>query len=272
MKMKISFNTIRGWIAVAALVLCTGLGIAAQDSSGQSPSLGDVARKTRKENSAPGHVVGKTLVNEEEDGPDTTGVWRVRLCTRTPCYELAVNLPKDAKWTRVKDEPRPVLIPLPGQEKDAGHVIRLYVAEALGTNYYSPLDGAKRLFLQGWFSRPEYFGQAARIGLDEHVQVDTASALISHFTIAGGETRYRGLSIVAASPNGNYGFACVYRDEDASVAGSICDAIVKSARTQALEPGRRPFYPNYQPPTYYPYYPRIDDPRIEPPGNDDPED
>jgi hypothetical protein len=271
--MKISMITIRAWTVTAVLILCAGLPAYCQDASGQTSSLADIARKTRKENTAPGHVAGKQLVDEEEDGPDTTGVWRVRLCTHTPCTELSVTLPKDAKWTRAKDEPRPALIPLPGQEPDAGRAIRLYVADSLGaTVYYAPLDAAKRLFLQGWFSRPEYFGAGARMLQDEHVQLDAASALISHFTVAASETKYRGASIVVASANGIYGFACVYRDADASAAASICDGIIKSAHNQVLEPSRRPMYPNYQPPTYYPYYPRIDDHPPNQPENYDPED
>jgi hypothetical protein len=270
MKISLTKRTkTRRWMAVAPLLLCAGVLASAQDSA--SPSLADIARKTRKDNSAPGHVVGKQLVNEEEDGPDTTGVWRVRLCTRTPCNELSVTLPKSAKWTRAKSEPRPALILLPGAEPDPDRVIRLYVADSLATQY-AMLDGPKRLFLQGWFSRPEYFGQAAHVVLDEHVQVDGANALISHFTLAATETRYRGLSIVVASQNGVYGFACVYRDADATQAGNICEGIIKSAHNQALDQGARPFYPNYQPPQYYPYYPRIDDPPINRPENDDPED
>lgn len=268
--MKISLNTIRVGIVISAVVLCAGLLALAQDSS-PSPSLGDIARKTRKANAAPGHIAGKQLANEEEDGPDSTGVWRVRLCTHTPCYELSVTLPKNSKWTRPKEEPRPVLIPLPGQEPDAGRVIRLYVAESLGITY-APLDGSKRLFLQGWFSRPEYFGQGARISQDEHVQLDAANALISHFTVAASETRFRGLSIIASSSNGNYGFACAYRDEDTSIASSICDGIIRSAHNQVLDTGKRPMYPGYQPPDYYPYYPRIDDPPVNRPDDDDPQD
>jgi hypothetical protein len=271
--MKTWLITIRVCLVAAALVFCTGLFASAQDSSEPSPSLADVARKTRKDNAAPGHVAGKQLENEEEDGPDTTGVWRVRSCTRTPCTELSITLPKEAKWTRSKDEPRPVLIPLPGQEPDADRVIRLYVAESLTTTVrYAALDGAKRLFLQGWFSRPEYFGNGARISQDEHLQLDVANALISHFTVAASETRYRGLSIVVASSNGIYGFACVYREVDANAAASICDGITRSAHNQVLDPGMRPVFPGYIPPQYNPYYPRVDDPAPDPPENDGSED
>jgi hypothetical protein len=257
-------STIRNWVVAATFVLCAGLLLVAQDS-GQSPSLGDVARSMRKERSAAGHVPGMQLVNEEEDGPDTTGIWRERLCTRTPCYELSIALPKNAKWTREKNEPRPVLLPLPGQDQDANRVIRLYNAESLGPTY-SSIDGAKRLFLQSWFAKPEYFGQGARIALDEHVQLDGANGLISHFTVANA-IKYRGLSIVAATSNGNYGFACVFREEDSAAAASICDAIVKSARNQFLEPGRRPYYPGYQPPPVY-YYPQHYDPPEDPEDGD----
>ena len=251
-------------MAVAVLTLSAGVLVFGQDTSGQLPSLGDIARKTRKEHAAPGHVAGKRLVNEEEDGPDTTGVWRVRLCSRTPCDELSVTLPKEAKWTRPKEEPRPVLIPLPGHVQDAERVVRLYVAESLGP-MYSPVDGAKRLFLQSWFSRPEYFGQSARISLDERLHLDNADAIVSHFTVAASTTKYRGLSIVVGTSNGDYGFACVFRDEDSAVAASVCDAIVKSARNQVLDPGKRPVYPGDASPEYYP---RADDPRIDDPPAD----
>jgi len=259
--MRISLRTIRSGMVFAALALWVISGAWAQDSPGQS--LGDVARKTRKEHAAPDHVAGKQLVNEEEDGPDTTGIWRVRLCSATPCYELSIALPKSPKWTRAKAEPRPVLIPLPGAEADSTRVIRIYAAESLGLRY-SPVDGAKRVFLQGWFSRAEYFDQAARIVLDEHVPIEGANATISHFTVTGDAGKYRGLSIVASTANGSYGFACAFREEDASAASSICDAIVKSARSQALEPGKRPVYPDYEPPEGYPQRYDPDDPADDP--------
>lgn len=274
--MKPSLTTMRAFLTVATLVAGTGLTASAQDSP--APPLGDVARKTRQENSAPGHVAGKQLINEENDGPDTTGVWRVRLCTNAPCYELSVDLPKEAKWTRAKGEPRPVLIPLPGQKADAGRTIRLYAAELPGSfsslpnPLYSTLDGAKRLFLQGWFSRPEYFGHAARISLDEHVVIDASYAVISQFNVSDAETKYRGLGLMSASPNGNYGFACVYREEDTDAAASICDAIIRSAHSQSLAPAQPQGYRPYQPPQYYPYYPRIDDHPPDLPQNYDPED
>jgi len=262
--MRISPLTTCSRMALAGLALCAGLGAWGQDSSGQS--LGDVARKARQEHSAAGHVAAKQPVNEEEDGPDPGGVWRVRLCTRTPCYELSIALPKHPKWTRSAEEPRPVLIPLAGHEEDPAHAIRIYAAESLGP-MYAQVDGAKRVFLQGWFSRPEYFGQSARLLRDERIQIDGSAATITHFTIMSGVLKYRGLSVVASSPNGNYGFACVFRDEDASAAASICDAIVKSARSQALEPARPQVYPTYQdPPAYEPA-----DPPDDPPDDDDPQ-
>jgi len=254
--MKFSSGTIRGWAALGALILWAGVGAWGQDSSG--PPLGDVARKTRKERAATDHPPAKGLVNEEEDGPDTTGVWRVRLCSRTPCYELSISLPKSPKWRRAAEQPRPALIPLPGPEEDSNRVIRIYVAESLEPTY--SIDGAKRTFLQGWFARPEYFGRAAHIVLDEHTLIDSFQSIISHFTVAGDAVRYRGLSVVSSTPNGNYGFACVYRDQDSAAAANICDAVVKSARGQMLEPSRPRAYPEYQEPQPYDlqYYPQHD--------------
>jgi hypothetical protein len=254
--MKFSSGTIRGWAALGALILWAGVGAWGQDSSG--PPLGDVARKTRKERAATDHPPAKGLVNEEEDGPDTTGVWRVRLCSRTPCYELSISLPKSPKWTRAAEQPRPALIPLPGPEEDSNRVIRIYVAESLEPTY--SIDGAKRTFLQGWFARPEYFGRAAHIVLDEHTLIDSFPSVISHFTVAGDAVKYRGLSVVSSTPNGNYGFACVYRDQDSAAAANICDAVVKSARGQMLEASRPRVYPAYQEPQPYDpqYYPQHD--------------
>jgi hypothetical protein len=262
--MKTSPKTIRMRMAAVAFMVCSGLS-SGQTSAEQTPSLGDVARTVRKEHASPGRVPGKQLVDEEEEGPDTTGIWRVRLCTRTPCNELSIALPKDVKWTRPKEEPRPVLIPLPGQADNASRVIRLYVAESLAP-LYTPVDGAKRMFLQAWFSRPEYFGQPARISQDEHFHLDNADAVISHFSIAATTNKYHGLSVVVGTSNGSYGFACVFLAEDTPAAGSICDAIVRSARNQVLVPGQRPVYPNYEPPAYYPRY--VPD---ETPDDDDPQ-
>lgn len=239
-----SHGTILGLFAVAAIA-CSCLLASAQDSS-PSSSLGDLARKTRRENAAPGHVRGKTLVDEENDGPDTTGVWRVQLCSRTPCYELSVVLPRELKWTRPKEEPRPVLIPLPGVALDPDRVIRLYVAESPSPMYSQP-DQAKRMFLQGWFARPEYFGRAAHVDLDQRVSIDNAVGILSYFTV---ETtpRYRGVSVMSGSPNGTYGFACAFRERDLSAAISICEAIVKSTKTQALVPAPLPAYQPDDPP------------------------
>ena len=247
------------------LVLSGSVCAAAQDAP---PSLGDVARKTRKEHSSSSHLPATQVTNEEEDGPDAGGVWRVRLCSRTPCYELSIALPKSPRWIRPVAPPRPVLIPLADHVDDMNRAIRVYAAESLGPNY-AALDAAKRTFLQGWFARPEYFGQSARLDLDEHITVDGGQAVITHFTLISGGIKFRGLGVVATAPNGNYGFACAFRDEDTGTANSICDAIVKSARAQMLEASRKTYYPVYPDPPVY--YPRYDDPPDDPPDDGDPE-
>lgn len=268
--MTFSLRVTRGWAVVAGLALWASLGARGQDSSGQSSSgqssssqsLGDVARKTRKEHASASHVPAQQVTNEDEDGPDAGGVWRVHLCPQTPCYQLSITLPKSPKWSRPAAEPRPVLIPLLGREDDPSRAIRVYAAESLpGTYAY---ERAERAFLQGWFARPEYFGQAARIVLDEHLVLDGRAATITHFTVNGGGIKYRGLSVVAGMPFGKFGFACVFHEEDSSVADSICDAIIKSARSETLQPAKPQVYPSYPDP---PTYPRYDDP----PDNDDPE-
>lgn len=266
--MNLSANTTRAWLLLSAFVSCAGAGSRAQDTSWQDSSkqsLGDVARKTRKERSAPSHVPARRVTTEDLDGPDASGVWRMRLCTIMPCYELSITLPKTPKWSRADQEPRPVLIPVTGHEEDLNRAIRVYAAESTDMKLFG--DGFKRTFLQGWFARPEYFGQSAQLVRDEHVPIDWSTGTITHFTITTPALKYRGLSVVAAAPQGNFGFACVYREEDSLVATSICDAIIKSVRYQELQPSSiHPVYRPADPP---------DDPRDDPPNNpreeDDPQ-
>ena len=251
---------IRNRATLATLVYCLGLAAWAQDST--SPALGDVARNTRKEHAT---AAGKGVLNDEDDGPDSSGLWRERACPQVAlCYELAVVLPKSPKWTRVTREPRPVLIPLAGYQENANHAIRVYGAELIAPRQSE--DIARRMLLQAWFARPEYFGQAAKIVRDERVMIDGSySGIVSHFSITGAAVKYRGLSIVASWANGNFGFACVYRDDDSSAASSVCDAIVNSARYNILAPpGKRRVQAEDQDPP-------ADDPQDDPPEGDDPQ-
>jgi len=272
-------RTTRTSITVATALLAASCFLRAQSLSGQSSSgqsssgqsLGDVARKTREEHASAGHIPASRLATEDEDGPDAGGVWRVRLCELSPCHELSVSLPKSPKWIRGASEPRPVLIPLAGHEEDSARAIRIYAADSIPQTYN--INAAERIFLQGWFARPEYFGQAAKIVLDEHLNLDGRAAIIAHFAVNGPMKRYRGLSVVALTNYGSFGFACVFREEDTEAATSTCEAIVISAKVQTLDPARPRYYPGYQPPPqYYPEYNprRYDDPPPDdPPDNDD---
>lgn len=251
--MKISLRTTRAGVVLAALVVCAGMLARAQDSSGQS--LGDVARKARKEHSSADHIAATHVANGEDDGPDGSGVWRLRPCPTTIlCYELSVVLPKTLKWERATGEPRPVLIPLDGYEKDPDRAIRVYAADPLAPS--QAVDVAERTFLQSWFAKPEYFGKSARLALDEQVWIDNNLATITHFSVSGPVFKYHGVSVVAGWAYGNFGFACAYRDEDTSAASSICDAIIRSAKYQILQPAARGIYRD--PPAQYPQYERDD--------------
>lgn len=258
-------TTIRGMSLLIASALWLSLGVLGQDSS---QSLGDLARKTRKEHASASHVPASRVASEDDDGPDAGGVWRVRQCGQAPCYEFSVTLPKSPKWSRAAAEPRPVLIPLPGHNEDSSRVIRVYAAESIPQTYN--INTAERVFLQGWFARPEYFGQAAKILLDEHSSMDGRNAVIAHFTVNGGTQKYRGLSVVAITTYGSFGFACVSREEDATEAASTCDAIVKSGKAQTLAPATPQYYPGYQPPPQY--YPEYNPRRYDDPPPDDPPD
>lgn len=259
--MSLAANTKRAGMLLTAFVWCAALVMSGQASSergSSGQSLGDVARKTRQEHSAPNHVPAKRVTTEDLDGPDASGVWRIRLCTITPCYELSITLPKNPKWSRAEQEPRPVLIPAPGYEEDPSRAIRVYAGESSDPRYF--VDGFKRTFLQAWFARPEYFGQSAQLLRDEHVPIDWSTGTITHFTVTTPVLKYRGLSVVAGAPQGNFGFACVFREEDSGAGTSICDAIVKSARYQELQSSfiRK-------------VYPPADDPPDDPPEENDPQ-
>jgi hypothetical protein len=260
--MRFSLCTTREWrwAALAGLALCA-MSVWAQDQPPQA--LGDVARKARKEHAGADRASAAHIANEDQDGPDSGGVWHVRLCVQAPCYDISVTLPKTQKWTRLAREPRPVMIALPGPDENPDRAIRVYAAEALPSSYI--LDAGTRTLLQAWFARPEYFGHSARIVLKQNVVMDGRSATIAHFTVAGSGTKYRGVSVVATTQYGDFGFACVFREEDAGVAASVCDAIVSSAKTQTLQPPARQIYPTYwtPPPQYYPR--RTDDPPADPP-------
>jgi len=240
-----------------ALVLLSA-GLWAQDAS---PSLGDVARNARKERSSATHAPAKRI-SDDQDEPDAGGVWRTRLCSNLVCYTLSISLPKSPRWIRPSAEPRPVLIPLVGHEDDLPHAIRVYKAEPLPTNV-ATADIAKKTFLQVWFSRPEYFGQPARISSDERLPPETGEAKLSHFTVTRDTAKFRGISVVEVSPLGFYGFACVFPDEDTSAASSVCDAIIRSAHAQTFLTAYKRQYP--APPAYYPRY---DDPPYDPPEED----
>jgi hypothetical protein len=102
--------------------------------------------------------------------------------------------------------------------------------------------------------------------MDEHVWVDGNLGTISHFSITGAAFKYHGSSMVMGWAYGNFGFACVYRDEDAAAAESICDAIVRSAEYQVLQPAKRLVYADPQGDD-----PPVGDPPEDPPMNEDPE-
>lgn len=230
-----------------------------------SPSLGDVARKARKERASTTHVPNQRIT-DDQDEPDAGGVWRTRLCSNVVCYSLSVSVPKSPRWIRAADEPRPVLIPVASHEDDLTHAIHLYKAELLPTTN-GTADNAKKTLLQAWFSRAEYFGQPARISNDERLPAETGEAKLSHFTVTKDSTKFRGVSVVEGSPLGFYGFACVFQEEDASVASSVCDAIIRSVHAQTLLTAYK--RPAVEPPTYDPSnYDPPDDPRYDPPDED----
>lgn len=238
-------------VATAALLPCLIASAGAQAAPGQATPLGDIARKARRERSSKDHATAKLVSNEETD-PTTN--WTVHACTLQPCFSLTITLPKGTERSRALSGPSYTLIPLRGHEADPSHAIRIYAADLLQAG---DLPQAKRLFLQEWFSRPYYFGQAARFVLDEHLRIEGYPATLTRFTVANSVIKYRGISLIAQVPTGTFGFACVFHDEDSGDATSVCESVLNSVSMEVPEQ----------------YRPRVQSPPEEsdPPSDDPPD-
>jgi hypothetical protein len=226
MKMPLSIRLLAGIVVVCGLAVAGW----AQDA-GQGASLGDLARKTRQEHTAKDHVASKQVLNEESQ----SATWVVHACRRMPCYSLSITLPKNAQWSKPATGQVYAIIPVPGHESDPGHIIRLYGADLLNT--YTVEQG-KHAFLQEWFSRPYFFGQAAKFLFDDQTTVDGTPAVITHFTLPNKVGQYRGLGLIAGTPAGTAGFACVFRDDDSGDATSACEGVLNSGRISVMEETR----------------------------------
>jgi hypothetical protein len=218
---------------LAWIALVCGLAAAAwaQDSS-EGSSLGDLARKTRQEHTAKDHVASKQVLNEESQAATT---WPVVTCRKRPCYSLSITLPKNAQWSKPDAGEKYAIIVLPGHEADQGHMIRVYGADLLNG---STVEQGKHAFLQGWFSQPYVFGAAAKFVFDDQTMVDGRQAVITHFTLPNKVGQYRGLALIAGTPAGSFGFACVFRDDDSGDATSVCESVLSSGRISVMEETR----------------------------------
>ncbi|HEY6337403.1 MAG TPA: hypothetical protein VIW68_02815 [Candidatus Sulfotelmatobacter sp.] len=217
---------------LASFTLLCGLALnAGAQDSGQGSSLGDLARKTRQEHSSKDHIASKKTLTEENQSP----AWVVHACKHLPCYSLAITLPKNAQWSKPATGQTYAIIPVPGHESDPNHIIRIYAADLLNT--YTVEQG-KRLFLQEWFSRPYFFGQAAKFEFDDQTSIDGNPAVISHFTLPSKVGQSRGLGLIAGAPAGTFGFACVFRDDDSGDATSVCEGLLNSGRISLMDETR----------------------------------
>jgi hypothetical protein len=221
---------------IAAVLVFGQAADASPQDSGQIPSMGDVARKSRQQLKAKDHTVSKHVLNEETAAAKGT-IWTATACHTIPCAELSVVLPREAKMgSAVMSEQR---IPLHG---DSSHDVRLLQGNQLPA---SDLNTAKWVFLQDWFSRPYFFGSSAKFDFDETTKVDTFDAVITHFTVKSPMLKYRGIALFVAVPSGTFGFACIYRDEDSGDAAAICESVLNSAKVKMPDK-----YKYYTPPSY----------------------
>ena len=50
--------------------------------------------------------------------------------------------------------------------------------------------------------------------------------------------RFAGLGLIAGTPAGTVGFACVFRDDDSGDATSVCEGVLNSGRISVMEETR----------------------------------
>jgi hypothetical protein len=225
-------------VLLAALVAvgCLNLSARAQDS-GENPSLGDVARKARQEKQTNEHAAPKHVLNEENLGPPGRRTYAY-VCRPTPCSYLNVMLPPGSLY--------PGVVPLDG---NPAHNVAVISAMLLQS---SELQSAKTEFLVNSIAR--MYHAPIKFDFDEDTRIDQWRALLTHFTMTGRVEMHRGIALFVLVPNGAMGLACIYRDEVAGDASSVCDSVFNSAKVTVPEK----FRPNSP----------LQDP--DPPGDDDP--
>lgn len=228
--------SIRGALIAGLLAGCLVGSVSAQDS-GQNRPLGDVARKSRSDRQATGHTASKHVLNEETEAAKGE-VWSVSACHTIPCAELSIKLPPGAKYPSRYSQVPNVKIERGGKTHD----LKILAANQLPA---SDLESAKSVFLEDRFTRPYYFGAAAKLEFDEATKIDQWDAVVTHFTIPGRVTNYRGLALFVSVTLGTFGFACIFRDDDSGDGTSICEEILNSAVVKMPEN-----YKFYTPPSY----------------------
>jgi hypothetical protein len=228
--------SVRKGLAAAVLACCLGTVVLAQDSSQNRP-LGDVARKTRSERQEKDHAAPTHVLNEETESAKGE-LWTVSACHTIPCAELLVRLPAGAK----RDTGFVQIPDIRVERAGKIHHLNILAANQLPA---SDLESAKWVFLEDWFTRPYYFGAAAKLEFDEATKIDQWPAVVTHFTVPGRVMNFRGMALFVAVTSGTFGFACIFREDDTGDATSICEEVLNSAAV------RMPLkYKFYTPPSY----------------------
>jgi hypothetical protein len=234
MKQRLRIRVLR--LLVLALT-CIGVGAQAQDA-GQGSALGDVARKSRNERQSKDHVASKHVLNEETELAHGE-IWTASACRTIPCAELSIRLPPGAKHTFS------FFTQIPEVRVERGgktYLLNVFSANQLPAQ---DLDSAKQVVLLNWFTRPYFFGTAAKIDFDEATKIDQWPAVLTHFTIPGRATNYRGLALFVAVTSGTFGFACIFPDLDSGDSMNICEEILNSAKVKMPEK-----FKYFTPPSY----------------------
>lgn len=214
-----------------AMLVTVGLcgGVWAQSESANT-SLGDLAKKTRAEKNANGHVVARRVLNDE-NAPSanvlkhTTSYWAT-----IPPAKLTVSIPNSSRPAE-----HGVDVPL----EQSG----VYIP--FGETIWSEdFDQAAQEYLDMLLTRSRFRGAALKLGEVEDTTVGGQRALLVHFNFAFRGIPHDGLALFVSAPLQIMSLGCMYRNVDWEKATPICEQVMNSAEVEIpadYKPFKKPF-------------------------------
>lgn len=205
---------------LAALVLSP----AWSQSDSSEGSLGDVARKTRADKTAKGHVAARKIL-DEETAPSAQ--WM----KRTTNY-----------WATVP--PATITALIPAKYKAGGDCLEFPLDH--GTVYVPVTEphlpstaGSVQEMITALLARTRFAGAVLKTGAVEDTTVSNHTAVLSHFKFESHGVPYDGLALFVDAPEQILPLGCIYRKADWEQAAPICEQMFASAEVSVPKNYRR---------------------------------